>query len=36
MAQLTCLLPNWLVVLMLVEVVAAWELLADFGIVELV
>ena len=35
-AQLTYLLPNWLAVLLLVELVAAWDLLGELGVVELI
>lgn len=35
-AQLTYMLPNWLVVLVLVELVGAWDLLAAMGVVEMV
>lgn len=35
-AQLTFILPNWLVVLIAVEMVGGWDLLRDFGLVELV
>ena len=34
-SQLVYLLPNWLVVLLLVEVWAGWDFLVDYGIVEL-
>ena len=34
-AQMTYWFPNWLVVFLLVQVVASWELMSDFGIVEL-
>jgi len=35
-AQLAYLLPSWLIVLLIAEVWASWELLVDYGIVELV
>ena len=35
-AQLTFMLPNWLVVLVLVELVGAWDLLREIGVIELV
>jgi hypothetical protein len=35
-AQLTFMLPNWLVVVVSVELLAGWDLLAELGVVELV
>ena len=35
-AQMTHWLPNWLVVFVLVQLVAGWQLLSDFGVVEMV
>ena len=34
-AQMTMWFPNWLVVFLLVEAVAAWSLLEEMGVVEL-
>jgi hypothetical protein len=35
-AQLTFILPNWLVMLVVAELVGGWDLLKDIGVVELV